>query len=301
VRRQPAIAGLWGIIIALSLAGVVSMLAGSAQALLVVLALVWLAAVLLFFKRQSQRRDAEERQSQLRLTEEQQSRIRDASRRTERFINVGARIGALTRRFLIVAVLIGALIGALTEGTLQRVVLRVVWIVGLALVLPELTALFLERLLIGLTALSRFLKRYLGFWWPVLRGALVGAVLSLLFLGTLLPKSPRMKASPLAWAWWENLPSEVIAAALLAGAAAGSVYGGASAAFHTWGIMGLSILYYCLQARSFDDLTLPSLGLPFAILALVALVVVLLGPCGRGEPGRRRRGRLSRGSTLSSW
>jgi tRNA A-37 threonylcarbamoyl transferase component Bud32 len=59
-RRQPAVALLGGIIIALSLAGVASLLAGGGTALLVVIALVWLAALFLFLKRQSLRRDTEE-------------------------------------------------------------------------------------------------------------------------------------------------------------------------------------------------------------------------------------------------
>jgi hypothetical protein len=58
-RRQPAIAALWEIIVVLSLAGGVSLLAGSALAL-VVLALVWLGGgVFLLHKRQSRLRDAE--------------------------------------------------------------------------------------------------------------------------------------------------------------------------------------------------------------------------------------------------
>jgi hypothetical protein len=60
-RRQPTVAGLWGVIIALSLAAVASQLAGSALALLAVIALVWLATLFFFLKRQSQHRDAEER------------------------------------------------------------------------------------------------------------------------------------------------------------------------------------------------------------------------------------------------
>jgi hypothetical protein len=60
-RRQPAIAGLWGVILALSLAGAVSLLAGSGLVLLAALALVWLATLFLFLKRQSIRREAEER------------------------------------------------------------------------------------------------------------------------------------------------------------------------------------------------------------------------------------------------
>jgi WD40 repeat protein len=58
-RRQPAIAGLWGIIVALSLAGVASLVIGNAVAMLVVLALVWLGTLLLFLRRQSLLRDAE--------------------------------------------------------------------------------------------------------------------------------------------------------------------------------------------------------------------------------------------------
>jgi hypothetical protein len=58
-RRQPSVAALWGVIVVLSLAGVASLLAGSALALLGALALVWLGALFLFFKRQSRLRDAE--------------------------------------------------------------------------------------------------------------------------------------------------------------------------------------------------------------------------------------------------
>jgi WD40 repeat protein/tRNA A-37 threonylcarbamoyl transferase component Bud32 len=58
-RRQPTVAALWAIILALSLAGAATLWAGNAVALLVVLALVWLGMLLLFLKRQSQLRDAE--------------------------------------------------------------------------------------------------------------------------------------------------------------------------------------------------------------------------------------------------
>jgi serine/threonine-protein kinase len=58
-RRQPTITALWGIIVVLSLAGVASLLAGRALALLVVIALVWLGTLFLFLKRQRQLRDAE--------------------------------------------------------------------------------------------------------------------------------------------------------------------------------------------------------------------------------------------------
>jgi hypothetical protein len=58
-RRQPTVAALWGIIVVLSLAGVASLLAGRALALLVAIALVWLGTLFLFLKRQRQLRDAE--------------------------------------------------------------------------------------------------------------------------------------------------------------------------------------------------------------------------------------------------
>jgi tRNA A-37 threonylcarbamoyl transferase component Bud32 len=61
-RRQPAIAGLWGAIAVLSLAGVVSLLAGSGLPLLVALALVWLSALFLFLWQQGLLRDAEKGQ-----------------------------------------------------------------------------------------------------------------------------------------------------------------------------------------------------------------------------------------------
>jgi WD40 repeat protein len=64
-KRQPAIAGLWGIIVALSLAGAASLRAGNAMALLVVLALVWLGTLFLFLKRQSLLRDTEPEQQGL--------------------------------------------------------------------------------------------------------------------------------------------------------------------------------------------------------------------------------------------
>jgi WD40 repeat protein len=65
VRRQPALAGLWGIIVALSLTGVASLLVGNAVAMVVVLALVWLGTLLLFLRRRSQLRDAEPDQHRL--------------------------------------------------------------------------------------------------------------------------------------------------------------------------------------------------------------------------------------------
>jgi hypothetical protein len=91
-RRQPTIAALWGIIVVLSLAGVFSLWAGRGQALLVVLALVWLGTLFLFLKRQSQLRDTEER--------------RDPGRRKPLWaIGFGGRI--------ILGALFGALVGPL--------------------------------------------------------------------------------------------------------------------------------------------------------------------------------------------
>jgi hypothetical protein len=60
-RRQPAVAALWGIIVALSVAGLASLALGNAVAMLVVLALVWLGTLFLFLKRQSMDRHAERR------------------------------------------------------------------------------------------------------------------------------------------------------------------------------------------------------------------------------------------------
>jgi Protein kinase domain/WD domain, G-beta repeat len=59
-RRQPTVAALWGIILVLSLAGVVSLWAGRGLVLLAALALVWLGALFLFLNRQSHRRNTEE-------------------------------------------------------------------------------------------------------------------------------------------------------------------------------------------------------------------------------------------------
>jgi serine/threonine-protein kinase len=101
-RRQPTIAALWGVIVVLSLAGVASLLAGSPLALLVTLAIVWLGALLLFFKRQSQVRGAEE-------TTRQAKGGRRSFDLLGRVI-LGALIGALP----------GAVLGPHLVGVVQR-------------------------------------------------------------------------------------------------------------------------------------------------------------------------------------
>src|SRR5204863_181398 len=50
-RRQPVVAGLWAILVVLSVAGVTSLVIGNAVALLVVLGLVWLGSLLIFLRR----------------------------------------------------------------------------------------------------------------------------------------------------------------------------------------------------------------------------------------------------------
>jgi hypothetical protein len=112
-RRQPSIAVLWGVIVVLSLAGVVSLLAGSVMALLIVLGLVWLGTLFLFFKRQSQRRDAEEAPRKMRpitledlLAESQLGDAEEATRKAK-----GRRWSLGLRERVILGALFGAVLG----------------------------------------------------------------------------------------------------------------------------------------------------------------------------------------------
>jgi WD40 repeat protein len=100
-RRQPTLAGLWAALVILSLAGVASLLAGRALMLLTVLALVWLVALLLFLKRQSQLRDAEDQRNQRSAQVVVAGRILTWASGFGGRVILGAHVGALLAPYLI--------------------------------------------------------------------------------------------------------------------------------------------------------------------------------------------------------
>jgi hypothetical protein len=277
-RRQPTVAGLWGAIVVLSLAGVVSLLAGSGLALLVVLGFVWVVVLLLFFQQQSQRRDAEERQNPGPLV-------------TWRSALESYRKGfRARRRLLISSMALGIILsGGLTlyRGKSPRSLLFGVGASALAyfvLVFPVVFRLRREPkgqalspapgpspepVSPGPVSVAGGRPRWalIGFRGRVLLGALIGAVMGPLFL---------------LMARHGILDRGAVAAALLAGAATGGVCGGMSAAFRGWRLAaGISMGGFQLLVQSSrlsaEDWAILRILPCFALPGLVALVAVVLG------------------------
>jgi serine/threonine-protein kinase len=279
-RRQPTITALWGGIIVLSLAGVVSLLAGREVELLVVIALVWLGALFLFLKRQSQVRDAEEqRDPRLRITWRSTWEQRPFA------------LGGVHPRFrwlIISAVLLGNVLGSgvivvvLFLSRRTSVPLILIALVPGILLNSILMILFLRATRRrtagspahgpvpeparpgGLVAVpGRSPSLGIGFGVRVLLGTLLGAMLlPLVLLG----------------ARWTYFIEGAISLPVLTGAVLGGVCGGMSAAFRgRTAIFGYIFPLFLFPQCSRDDWTILRI-LPYVFLpGLVGLAAVLLG------------------------